>query len=461
MVFLSEAGRGLIDFARRQPLRRMGVILAVLVLLSAANFALHASFPGSLHTPRWFLLPQSPGLSFNSAGLPYAAAFLLLLFLVVRVRRMRDGILQAWLVGLAFILLGNMIQGSVYPAFKLPVIGSQFQYYNDALKIKSWTDWLANFNADQAGLFLHSRTHPPFAVLFHYMLIQVLGNRPLQVAAVIIFFASLSIPIVSRAFAELGLGPEAGNGLAILFGLLPAVNIYTAVSLDAIVMTACAVFLLGMLMLIRRPGYSLLGLTLFVAGILLMNLLTFAGAFAFAVGAVVGGLEWLAKRGRRILGATALGVLLFGLVIWGLAAFGHYNHVQAFFAASRLENPDGFQAVADPLNYVLTRLEGAGEIAFFFSIGCLALSFRGQPGPWSAADVAGDASRIVLAGTAVLGLMLVAGINPVGETARTCLFIYPFLMLFFFGNDGLKTRDLMVLAGLQTMLMQLLSTYFW
>lgn len=440
----------------------MGIILATFALLAGANFSLHKSFPSySFDTPLWFPFAQSTGLSFNASGLPYAAVFLLLLFWTATMPKIRLGIFQAWLVGLSFILLGNLIQGNVDIAFRQPLIASNFQYYHDALKVGSWSDWLANFNTSQTHLFVHSQTHPPFAVLFHYLLLQLLGNCPLPVAAVIIFIASLSIPITSSVFSELGLGPEARNRLAILFALIPAVNIYTAVSLDGVILTTCATFLLGMVMLIRRPRFSLLGMALLVSGVISTNLLTFAGVFTFAVGALVGGLELLAKRSWRVLIGTAVAAIVFGLLVYALGQFAHYNHLQAFMTASRIENPQGFRGLTDPINYSLTRLECVGETTFFFSIGCLAVFFRKDRKPFTVEGLTSDAGRIGFVGIATLALMYLAGLNRVGETARSCMFIYPCVMLFLRENDNLLTRDLMILAGLQTMLMQLLSHYFW
>ncbi len=457
-----EVAHEIKDFVKRQQTRTIGIILSTFVLLAAANFVLQKSFPSySYDIPLWFPIPQSPGLTFNASGLPYAAAFLFLLFWAAKIPKMQYGIFQAWLVGLSFILLGNLIQGNPDIAFRQPLVASNFQYYHDALKITSWVDWLSTFNINQPHLLVHSQTHPPFAVLFHYTLIQLVGDRPLRLAAAMIFIASLSIPIMSWVFAELGLGREARNRLAILFSLIPAVNIYIAVSLDGIVLTTCTTFLLGLVMLVRRPRFSLIGLSLFGAGIIFTNLLTFAGVFALVVGGFMGGVEWLTKRSARVMISTVVAAILLGLAIYALDKFGHYNHIQAFITASRIENPGGFRGLTDPLNYVLSRLECVGEIAFFFSIGCLALFFRKARQPLIPGKLSTDAARIGLVGMATLGLMFLAGLNRVGETARSCMFIYPFMLLFLHENDNVLTRDLMILAGLQTFLMQLLSHYFW
>jgi hypothetical protein len=440
----------------------MGIILGVFVLLAAGNHALHASSPPrTFDTPLWFPFPQSPGLDFHVAGLPYAAAFMVVLVWAASRREMHLGVLQAWIVGLALILLGNLIQGNADLAFRQPLISGHFQYYDNALKIRSWVEWLAHFNTEQRGLTLHSQTHPPFTVLFEYASLQIMGSRPLQMAAVVVFLASLSVPLVGAIAREADVKRGVADRLAVLFAVIPAINIYTAVSLDGIMLTAGAMFLLGLLMLMRRERFPAGGFALFAGGILLMNLLTFAGVFVLAVAGVISLVEALTRRGWRVLISTATAVVFLGIVLLCLLVFAHYNHVEAFLTASHIENPQGFRALSDPVNYLLTRLECVGELAFFLSVGCLAWFFRrgGRDRIVRARDSAGVSVAFI--GLGILGLMYLAGFNRVGETARTSMFIYPFIVLLLAQAEGEQVRDLTILAGIQTMLMQLLSSYFW
>ena len=65
--------------------------------------------------------------------------------------------------------------------------------------------------------------------------------------------ASLAVPIVWLCFRVVGLPAERRNTLALLLAVIPAFNIYSAVSLDALVVTTASLFLLGLLVLMRRP----------------------------------------------------------------------------------------------------------------------------------------------------------------------------------------------------------------
>jgi hypothetical protein len=462
MRSLTQSGPEIIVFLRRQPWKTMGIILGVFVLLAAGNYALHTSFPPrTFDTPLWFSLPQSPGLDFHAAGLPYAAAFVVILLWAASRRAIRFGVLEAWVIGLVLILVGNLIQGNVDLAFRQPLIAGHFQYYDDALKINSWVAWLANFNADQTHLTLHGQTHPPFAVLFEYASLRVLENRPLRMAAEVVFLASLSVPLVSAIVREGGAERRVANRLAVLFAAIPAINIYTAVSLDGIMLTTCAMFLLGMLMLMRRERFSPGGFALFAGGILLTNLLTFPGIFALAVAAVMSLVEVLTRRSLRLLTSTVAAAALLGLVLYALFVFAGYNHVEAFLTASRIENPEGFRALSDPVNYFLTRLECVGELAFFLSIGGLAWFFGSEAKDRATRPASSPAERVGLIGIGLLGLMYLTGFNRVGETARTSMFIYPFVVLLLAQISETRVRDLTILAGIQTLLMQLLSSYFW
>lgn len=450
------------DFVKRQPLKTMGVIIAAWVSLATMNFALLKLFP-ALDTPRWFPISLSSDPALNISGLPYAILFLIVLYWMVKERGLRRSLLQIWMFGIGFIILGNLIQGNADVAFRQPLYGSivPFQYYDDALKIYSWREWLGAFNAHQTELFVHSKTHPPFAVLLHYFVMQFFGNHPLPVAGVFVFISGLSVVMMGIVFDKLGLERENRNGLAILFAVIPAVNIYTAVSLDGIILTTCVLCLLGLIILVRRPDFIMSGMLLMVSGMLLTNLLTFVGIFLFAVGALVGATEYIFKRKTGVLISTGVAMGLFGLLIYGLNQFGHYDHIQAFLTAAHIENPLGFQGLSRPLNYVVTRVECVSELALFFSIGCLAALFRRDRLQLSFRAYGNDIVRIALAAILTLGGMFVAGLNHTGETARSCLFIYPFLMLMFYKSDILLIRDLIVVAGLQTVLMQLCCYYFW
>jgi hypothetical protein len=109
----------------------------------------------------------------------------------------------------------------------------------------------------------------------------------------------------------------------------------------------------------------------------------------------------------------------------------------------------------------MTRLEGIAEIALFFSIACTATLLRGAGLREDAPDRVDQALPVMMAGTATLLLMLAAGAWRTGETARACMFFYPYLLLAFSGLGRQRITDLCILAGAQTAVMQLLGDYYW
>jgi hypothetical protein len=121
--------------------------------------------------------------------------------------------------------------------------------------------------------------------------------------------------------------------------------------------------------------------------------------------------------------------------------------VRAFLTASRSENPNGFQAIGVPIHYWLTRLENMGNIAVFASVPVLAVLVRKRP------------DRLTAAGVLVLLLMFITGAYRTGETARACMFIYPFLFLTLKDLPAPFIRRLVAAAGIQTILMQALGSY--
>ncbi len=203
------------------------------------------------------------------------------------------------------------------------------------------------------------------------------------------------------------------------------------------------------------------GWALFVGGVVLTNVLTFAGVFVLAVAVAVSALQLLTRHDGRLAISTTAAIILLAVLLYAFNRFSHYSHVEALMTASRLENPEGFGGLNDPINYLLTRAECVGEIALFFSIGCLAWLFRKGPKPLIAVAGADDAVTVGLVAVTILGMMYLTGLNRVGETARTAMFIYPYLILFLARNDDVKTGDLLALAGIQALVMQLIGGYFW
>ena len=140
------------------------------------------------------------------------------------------------------------------------------------------------------------------------------------------------------------------------------------------------------------------------------------------------------------------------------------NYLDSLLIASRLENPQGFRGFSEPASYFFTRLEGISEILIFFGpfLGWLLLA------GWGAMKQ-GRPRLYALTWLVVVTLlgMLATGAFRTGETARACLFIYPYLLFPVasgLAGEKIGTREkylLLALVFLQGLLMQMFGFYFW
>src|SRR5579871_3568026 len=336
---------------------------------------LHHRLDTAAATPsmvEWFPIPQFFGWAFHPKGFPYIIAFSGVFALCLRSTER----LPAWAIlpiGFLLIVLGNLGQGGLRPGFLAPFQASTVQYYHDALRIEGpWREWLARFNSIQAHIQVHGRTHPPFAILLHYWILKASGGSVTWLASIFTIVASTSVLLVYLILARLGLPRGSQTTLALLFAVVPAVNIYTGVSLDGVILTTSTLFLLGLVEAMTRPGW-MLATTLCAAGFIVTNALTFGGVFLLGVGGLVSCRELLVMRRSKVPAVVTVSVVVFLLA--GLYARDelHYNHWQSFETASTLENPEGFSALSDPFGYIQSRVEGISEFGFFLSFGALAL----------------------------------------------------------------------------------------
>jgi hypothetical protein len=437
------------------PSKTIALLLSGWALLIFANSILIRRYP---FTPLTFPISVFEGPSLHPSGLPYAALFLVALYLVLR-RADRLTLPKAWAAGLLLIVLGNLAQGSFTTAFYEPFTRGGHQYYSDAMGITGWREWIGQFNDIQPQLFVHSRTHPPFAVLIHYLL-SLAGGSLFVLAGAFVLLSSLAIPFVGKVMRSTGLDEKESSQLALLFSVVPAFNIYSAVSLDGVVAALSTIFLVGMVRIIKG-GIDKAGVLLLAAGILLTNMLTFAGVFLFATAFLLGARQRILAKRNDVLIVLAITLIVSGVCYLLMRSFLGYDHVEAFITASRIQNPHGFRAVANPIEYLMTRAENVTELIVFLSIGVAAVLLHRDYLRQKILDINDDVTSIFLSAVTVLLAMFLSGAYKGGETARTCLFVYPYFVLMLRNVDAPVRRALVVAAGVQTVIMQSVGWYFW
>lgn len=435
--------------------RTMGLIVALWLALAIVNYLLQRR-GFVLGTSKYFPL-MVVGFAPHLRGLPWALLFVLLLAARLRYRprftTWSDLALAALLV-----LVGNLVQGSLPDVFIAPFTQGHIQYYHDALTIRDGRAFLAGFNELQAGLQDHGRTHPPFAVLIHYWLLGSQHGRLWLLATVFSFISLLSLPLFWLCARKVSEDSRVAGDMALLLAVTPAFNIYAIVCLDGVIATFGTLFLLALIELDQPAPAPWWALPALVAAGVAVNLLTFGGLFFLALLGVVATHELIVDRRIRlaIAGIVLCGVL--ALVCFVMAHDYGYDHLKSLALASRLENPDGFRGFTSPGAYVMTRLGDVWELALFGSIPLIALLIRrkrAQPSTKRGTE------RVAVAAGGVLLAMFVAGAFKKGETARACLFAYPFLMLPAADSPSTALAGTIGVAGLQTIVMQLAANFYW
>jgi hypothetical protein len=411
----------------------------------------------------------------------------------------RRGLGSIFGLGVVLVFLTNLSQGR-HRGLVRPLLGlrgHEEQYYEAVPRVDSGADFLAAFNRIQSTLPLHAETHPPGAVLLYYYPHELVAN-PVFVGSVLAVLALLSVFYVHALVRRLYDG-ETASFVSLAFVLLPAVQIYSYSSLDAVVALAFAGALYHYVRFVDdgAPLHALVA-----AGFVTLSmLLTFLGAFFLGVV----GLDQLRRNGVSVRAvrdgaavyvpiALALGLLLVATGFDWLAAFEHARAAESEAVGGSL------YALADPVSYVYTRVESLLEPLVFFTPLLGALAYRGLRDPVRSRRPAGDwgtdreSPRRVRDGGAEtrrsarpddptsrldeggwfaayalfgFGLMLLTGAPHTGETARSGMFLLPFLLLpvashvskLRVGPPELRTMALLV--GGQSLLMQLFGFYMW
>ncbi|HWP04390.1 MAG TPA: hypothetical protein VNN72_01550 [Polyangiaceae bacterium] len=424
--------------------------LAVLVMATAAD-AYHVLIGRIDDPPYWPISmfdpePFRPGVTLGAA-LALVTAFFGLR--VVRDAAPR-GPLGALAFGLPALVLTNWFQG-FQAGFVRPMAGDQ-SYFAESFAVDGVGSYLAHYNEWQAQLGTHARTHPPGAVLLHYFARKLVANPgalALLLGAAVFTLAVVSFSHLARRFAA----PRAAATATLVFALLPAVQIYFITSLEAV---AAALMLAAVSCFFDTRKVVRLGGT---AGFLLAAaLLTFSALF---VPLVLCGFALLSRQSLRAALGTVLSVA--ALLVLLRAATG-FDWLSSLRTASALENPEGFWLLAAPGSYLFTRLESLSEVCLFASPLVLVAAL------WLLGSRAlGHAELRALVGVALgaFALMLLAGAFKTGETARSCLFVAPFLVLPLAAVDEaceLTPSRRTFLTGAvfaQSVVMQLAGQYYW
>ncbi|WP_034671614.1 hypothetical protein [Epilithonimonas caeni] len=359
-------------------------------------------------------------------------------------------------IAIVLVLLGNLSQGDFDIAFLRPFYFKGRQYYADAINITDGQIWLRDFSKNLEQFQMHTKTHPPFVTLLHFWILNISNIETLA----IVFFAigCLSFPLFYQVLVCLGFEGTRRKWMLLLFAVIPSVNIYLLVSIDALVLTSTLIFLLGFARIFHQKKIDAISFLLISSGLILTNLLTFSGLFLFAFLGCIS-FYFLLKGKWNFVWLSLMGTVVFILAFAIIYVTTGYDQLETFLLASQSENPDGFRLFHQPFVYVMTRLEDIGEIFLFLSFGFLAVLFSKRQG----IEVFENRNINILFFSAITAIsaMFLTGAYGTGETARACLFLVPYFLILLkdIGSDQFKI--LFYLCIFQTFGMQMIGNFYW
>jgi hypothetical protein len=259
-----------------------------------------------------------PGLRAPASDWCVSAGILLCFLALLRQipGRITTSLLAVTSLGLVLVVSTNLIHGPWYGLVR-PHDGP-LQYYHDAVQIHSAGQFLKGFEAAQAGLSCHSRTHPPGAVLFYYGLCKLVGGG----AALSIAIAALAVVSSAIFLYRLLLHDfdrQTSGYVTLLFLLIPSVQIYYCACIDAVI-AGC---FLGVLLFVRHPN-SLVSIAGTIACLFCASFLTFGACFLLPV---VAGFEIITRRSVRNSVLVLLGV---GILYGALYLISGFDYLRSF-----------------------------------------------------------------------------------------------------------------------------------
>lgn len=371
-----------------------------------------------------------------------------------------------WLLVISTNLLQGFDQGLSLPTTSDNPYDSS--YYQDARLITNPSNFLEHYITVQPFLGYHSRVHPPLPVLIHYSLNQITIN-PIFHSLTISLLSLISIWIVYK-FTSLYTSTENARFVSLLFGLLPAYQIYSLASMDALIAT---VFIATLYSYTKSGKSVITHALLFVSA-----LLTFGYIWLIPILYVITLITHknVFKDFILLLMGNLLILFLFQIVTG-------YSYIASFKLATSFESTHFFfESLYTFLSYCVTRIQDVLEPIFFLGPIITLMLFKAfswlQIHPVKIIKHLATATSISIQKIHIPGFIALAGLASffgfiatgayyTGETARAAFYLIPVIIIslgpFF---DAIKMKPvhqhLLILALItQTTIMQLFGHFLW
>lgn len=375
--------------------------------------------------------------------------------------------------GVVAIIATNLIHG--WEIGIVQPIGGSSEIFSDVFKVNSIIEFVSNYETLQPTLTVHAQTQPPGAVLLIYMF-YILFKSPGLIAIGLALIAGIGSAFFIRGiFRRLFDGRIADYGV-FLYLLLPAVQVYYLANIYAIVATLVS----GVVYFYLHNNKAIAFVGSFVC-LFLLTFITFLSAFMVLFLFIFETLKTLTDTEAKDITSRIFSVLrslrspvlltvsvgaIYGLL---LVTIG-FNYIDAFLYASSLENPNGFMLFANPIDYIVTRVQNVLDIVIFFGPVLSVLAYRGL---MAMREERGNGDHLqtrynlAIAALISLALLFLTGAPKKGETARICMFVLPFLLIPVLGyieNTKMTRREkfnLLILVFGQAVLFQLFGLWVW
>ncbi|MHA1803361.1 MAG: hypothetical protein ACTSU4_02375 [Promethearchaeota archaeon] len=307
---------------------------------------------------------------------------------------------------------------------------------------------------------MHSITHPPGAVLFFYVLSKIFIH-PILISIAVCFISTIfSGFFFNQIMCQEFKIKEHANYITFLFLLVPAIQIYFLANLYAIIIT----LFLSMLYFYYYSSRKLVKIIGCSISLILVSFLTFLFVFIvfylflrdlYSVKKI--------KSWKILIDLLIINLILlsFYILLYLILSFNYFN---SFIIASTFENPGGFSFIVNPYGYFINRVKGILDIIIFFGPFLLVIFIKAMR--FSKNNYVEIYVKSILT-IALLIFFLLIGVYRYGETARSAIFIYPFLLfpiscyLLNEKSGEIEKFTLLNLVFGQTLLMQFLFVFFW
>ncbi len=412
-----------------------------------------------------------------------AIVFLIGVLTVMYIYRRKErnpSIILITIIGIILIIGTNLFHG-----WEMGIessIGGSYEIYWDAIAVDNPFDFISNYNIIQSTLSVHAQTQPPGTVLIIFLFYLLFQSPGLIGIGLCIISAIFSVIFINGIFKRL-FNKNITKYTALLFLLLPAVQVYYLANIYALVAT----FILGVIYFYFHTNkiVSILGslICLFLASFTSF-LFIFVIFFLFIFELLnlhsenflkretinkSGVIKWIKNILHSFQKLIFILLGLVGIYIAFLFLTG-FNYLDSFLYASALENPDGFILFSDPVQYIVSRFQNIFDIMIFFGPILLFLCYKGIKSlKKNSTNDKKSSLKYYLVISTLLGLLILflAGTPKKGETARICIFILPFLLIPVIeylekeSFSNIERVKLLILVFGQAVTMQLIAFYVW